>query len=248
VLMPTPGARSGGMLTNDSTTVGSATSSNGFGSPSKGTRFSSQRELNYCKRFNTVDIKPRQQLHGDELADKPWPKPGDKPRYDDGSSSADARSSVTPCPPAGSAYDDLTTTGKAHHREALTKYSPKAGGRQSFDSAGSDTQRLYSSHQELAERKAVCSTTVRHSPQSRGATPTARDAPRFRATASESDLALRRDSLRDADDVLHSQRQLEYSKTIHKLRHDDPRRTRPTPRPVPVAPTPRSGQWTPAHV
>lgn len=209
-----------------------------------GTGFSSQKELQYCKRFNTVNLKPRQDLQDGAVSDRPWPKPGDK-LVDPGSPTTVATSATPPYPAAPEEDPHYSTAqGRVFNTAALTKYSPKSGVRTSLDSCASDPYLLHSSQMELAERKANCSTHMRHGDHPDARSP--RDE-RPRGSASCSDLALRREP---GSKAMNSHKQLEYSKTVHRFAHDDPRRKRPVPTqtPCPVPPTPRSGQWTPAHV
>merc|ERR1712070_1321113 len=47
------------------------------GQTPEGHNFTSQRELQYCKRFNTVNLRPQQELNLDtEVPERPWPRPG----------------------------------------------------------------------------------------------------------------------------------------------------------------------------
>lgn len=207
---------------------------------------SSQRELQYRKRFNAVPLKTPQQLHVETAPDRPWPKPGQF-WEDSGSRGGSVTSSImsnTANPREGMMSTGKSTQAMHHHVAAITKYSPKSGlRRSSMDSNVSDGELLHSSQLELAERKAVCQTAVRHQPR-----PDSGATPRSRASAGGgSDIRLRRD-ISSARDVLNSHQQLEYSKTLHKFAHDDDRRSRLQKEPLPVPPTPRTGQWTPAHV
>jgi len=215
-----------------------------------GSGFSSHRELQYCKRFNTVSLAPTQQIHKIDNSERPWPKPGDKQKHDSGAGGSPSTSSTPACPATPWADEPLTAQTRAHHISAITKYSAKSGVRNSLDSSASESALLHCSHQELAQRKGLCQTTIRHAP---GDTPRdrtrdgkarsiSRDA---RGNGSCSDLALRRNS--SHGDLLDSHRQLEFSKAIHRFGHDDPRRTRPKPGESSAPPNPRSGQWTPAH-
>lgn len=214
-----------------------------------GSGFASHREMTYCKRFNTVQLKPTQQLHdepGGALAERPWPRAGAKLGFESGSYSS---GSTAPSYPVGDPPGTPLISSRVHDERALTKYSTKSGLRGSLDSSASEPGLLHSSQQELAQRKALCQTTIRHanSSGSPSGTPKPRDERRRGSgAASCSDIALRRDS--GPGETLKSHRQLEMSKTIHKFAHDDSRRPRPQPTPCPVPPTPRSGQWTPAHI
>jgi hypothetical protein len=201
--------------------------------------YRSQRELQFCKRFHTVDIRPGQDLKrfDEELPDRPWPRPGTGVAM---AGSPTSETSWTPPYPASArtAYEEPpTASGRAHHTKSITKYSAKSGVRNSVDSSASDPNLLHSSQLELAERKANCATSMRHNPQT-----VFRD--ERSGSLASADSVVR---MRGPGEVLKSQKQLEYSKTLHRFAHDDPRRMKPTPRTVPVPPTPRSGQWTPAH-
>lgn len=207
-----------------------------------GSGFYSHRELQYCKRFNTVSLRAAQDLQEGDVADRPWPKPGNKLDDYARSPSESNFSSSTPPYPAAPAREPQTSQGRSHHIGAITKYSPKSGVRDSVGSSASDPILLHSSQQELSDRKANCQTAMRHA-QSPRAGSTFRDE-RPRGSDPATALALRRDP---GGGAMSSQRQLEYSKTVHRFAHDDPRRKRPVPTPCPVPPTPRSGQWTPAH-
>lgn len=48
--------------------------------------------------------------------------------------------------------------------------------------------------------------------------------------------------------VMDSQRQLNEMKKLHTFEYDPDSRVRPSARPIPTAPVPRNGQWTPQHV
>lgn len=48
--------------------------------------------------------------------------------------------------------------------------------------------------------------------------------------------------------ILASQKDLNKLKKIHAFQYNPEERERPQPRPPPVAPVPRNGQWTPQHV
>jgi len=48
--------------------------------------------------------------------------------------------------------------------------------------------------------------------------------------------------------VMDSQRQLNEMKRLHMFEYDPESRVRPAVRPIPTAPVPRNGQWTPQHV
>merc|ERR1711988_564022 len=97
---------------------------------------------------------------------------------------------------------------RSHNNFALTRSNTKTGMRTSMASSQSDTNLLHSSRQELAERKAVCATSIRHSPQFelRGA----KAMPH--SNASNSDLGLRRDSAGSNGFISH--REMEFAKTV----------------------------------
>lgn len=55
-------------------------------------------------------------------------------------------------------------------------------------------------------------------------------------------------SLEKNPDTLYSQRDLNYLKKIHSFEYNPEERTKPGPKPLPFAPVPRNGQWTPQHL
>jgi hypothetical protein len=197
-----------------------------------GSGFTSHREMQYCKRFNTVHLKPPQQLHKEVGNERPWPRPGD----------ANDRSSISSTPPYPSVRkQEPFVTSREHNDLALLRTSPKTGLRSSAASSQSDTALLHSSQQEFSQRKAVCQTNSRSfRSELKGTKAQPHD------NASCSDLATRRNS--NDSTGFNSHRQMEFAKTIHKFSHDDGRRNMPRSLQAPVAPTPRSGQWTPAHI
>lgn len=209
-----------------------------FSSPSHGVNdadgsgFTSHREMQYCKRFNTVHLKAPQQLHKESGFERPWPRPGD----------ANDRASASSTPPYPSVRQrEPFVTSREHNDLALTRTSPKTGLRSSAASSQSDPGLLHSSQQEFSQRKAVCQTNVRaFRSELKGTKAVPHD------NASCSDLATRRNSNHSTG--FNSHRQMEFAKTIHKFTHDDGKRRNPQSLQAPVAPTPRSGQWTPAHI
>jgi hypothetical protein len=60
--------------------------------------------------------------------------------------------------------------------------------------------------------------------------------------------SVREKQLQRHPSVLVSQQDVETLKKVHGLTYDPEKRRKPDPRPSPVAPVPRNGQWTPQHV
>jgi len=194
----------------------------------------SQRDFQNSKKFHSVKVDSNQDLQATEIGAKPWPKPGDKVIVYSRAGSVAGSSDTPAYPPAVAGDKWKTTYGTDIHAKSLQKYSAKAGVRNSVESEASDTKLLHMSQAEFADRKALCQTYVRAVP---GAT----------SVKDERHLGPRKDP---GSGKISSQKQLEYSKAVHKYTHDDPKRSRPEPgwNPPPETPAPRSGQWTPAHV
>jgi len=194
----------------------------------------SHRDFRDSKKFHTVKVDCNQDLQATDIAAKPWPKPGDKLVVYSRANSAAGSNSDTPAHPSVSADKGwVTTYGTDIHAKSLQKYSSKSGVRNIVESEASDAKLLHMSQAEFADRKALCQTHVRTVP---GAT----------SVRDERHLGPRKDP---GNERISSQKQLEYSKAVHKYMHDDPKRAKPAPawNPPPETPAPRSGQWTPAH-
>jgi len=206
--------------------------------------FYSARELQFAKRHHSAYLPRRQDLVEFDTADRPWPRPGYKLHPDEDGSFASVTSS-TPAYPARMLKEPQTSQARAHHIDAITKYSAKSGLQHSSASNASDPDLLHTSQAELAERKATCSTMLRHSPMPRQTMSARHERISPGSTLSSSDITLRKDPGRKP---MTSHKQLEFSKNVHKFAHDDRRRRRHRLAPPPEAPLPRSGQWSPAHL
>mmetsp|Transcript_80731 Transcript_80731/g.140119 ORF Transcript_80731/g.140119 Transcript_80731/m.140119 type:complete len:628 (+) Transcript_80731:102-1985(+) len=228
-------------------------------------QLTSQREMAYCKRFNTVNLKKEGRPGWHPAAKKEVIESVRTPgaRY---GSDASQTGSRTPPHPAARADEPWVTSRQIGGDVAkMTRQLQTGRKRDSLvRESASDTELLHSSQQELAHRKSVCQTNIRHTPKSgwSGGSPSG-GSPRGLLAVSSSSPALARfdddrsirsecftPQRRDSHDsrAIKSNNQLEYSKRTHKFQHDDPRRRKTTPLAPPIPPTPRSGQWTPAHI
>lgn len=237
-------------------------------------QLTSHREMAYCKRFNTVSLK--------KDAPPGWHPDAKKPQGSKASSTraptsregsvTSLDSARTPPPhPAGRA--DPWVTSRQIGAEVTRRAEKLASGRSPaslITESESDCNLLHSSHQELAHRKGICATSLRHTPRGDGVSPRGFPAmamsmstPRLRAgydsarfdesgtpglrrQASGSFTPERRQS--HDSQPMKSNSQMEYQKRLHRFQHDDQRRRRLDPARAPIPPTPRSGQWTPAHI
>lgn len=197
-----------------------------------GTGLASHRELQYAKRFNSISLSAPHQLHSDAGGCTPWPRPGEYLKDD----ASEYSSAAPPYPSAPPREIPQSVSQRAHGDKAITKFSVKASARSRADSLNSE-KLLHSSQQEIALRKACCSTSLRHSP-GRGEQLTSRSVNNLNADGSEA----------EGSEAFKSHRQLQHQKTVHTFTHDHLSRKRPEPRQVPVPPLPRTGQWTPAHI
>jgi len=196
-----------------------------------GSGIASHRELQQAKSFNAIGLSPRQHLHGADGIDRPWPKYGDQLRDD----VSDYSTAQTPPYPTGPIPEvPWSATQRAHTCRALSRKTKATHG--DAESVQSDADLLHSSHAELALRKAMGSTTIRHGQRKAGGATA-------RRSASGSDIGSEKKAFR-------SHEQLQQAKTVHKFTHDHPRRQRSEPKLVyrAEAPAPRTGQWTPAHL
>lgn len=216
--------------------------------------FMSHRELEYCKRFNIVSLKPDQDIEATELPDRPWPKPGTGKACDDVVSTTSSTPAYPAAPKVGTSKW-TTNQAAAYNTEAITHYTRKTGVPNDLEenqSLASDQDLLHSSNAEFTLRKGHHQTSLRHHFDN-GSRVYPKEQPAsarmlYSRESVSSDLDPKR--VPDRSQAVRSQRQLLYSKALHKFGHDDPKRVRSQPTMLisPQPPVPRSGQWTPAHL
>lgn len=218
-------------------------------------QLTSQREMAYCKRFNTVS------LNKDEKPGPGWHPEVKKlkSRSSGGSTASQAsRSDISNegsrTPPHPAARSEQWVTSRQIGAEVARRARQLASGRTPaslISESASDVALLHSSQQELAHRKGTCQTNIRHCPSSgagsMGGSASDPTFARYNDRSSSDSFQPKRKTSGNGM-PLKSNSKMEYQKRIHRFRHDDPRRKRPEPVTPPIPPTPRSGQWTPAHI